>query len=91
MPQFIPEKHVPLSLVLFLSGRFSSAAKCISMTLAGSLPRMLKRPEEGGMSFADFLRQGVVEWVPWLGMMLFGWRMMEGTHRFPILSDPRRS
>jgi len=36
MPQFIPEKHVPL---------------------------MLKRPEEGGMSFADFLRQGVVEWV----------------------------
>lgn len=29
------------------------------------LVRMLKRPEEGGMSFVDFLKQGVVEWAAW--------------------------
>eukprot|EP00913_Durusdinium_trenchii_P030440 g28515.t1 len=27
------------------------------------VPLMLKRPKDGGMSFVDFLRQGVVEWV----------------------------
>lgn len=27
------------------------------------VPMLLKRPQDGGMSFADFLKQGIVEWV----------------------------
>eukprot|EP00931_Biecheleriopsis_adriatica_P063853 TRINITY_DN38747_c0_g1_i1.p1 TRINITY_DN38747_c0_g1~~TRINITY_DN38747_c0_g1_i1.p1 ORF type:complete len:1196 (-),score=225.56 TRINITY_DN38747_c0_g1_i1:24-3611(-) len=27
------------------------------------VPMLLKRPEDGGMSFSDFLKQGVLEWV----------------------------
>ena len=92
MPQFIPEKHVPLEPCPVSEWRIFFSLKVHLHDPCWLVAKDVETTEEGGMSFARLLaaRCGWMGSLAW--NVAFWMRMMEGTHRFQsyqILEDPR--